>query len=369
MKQQEPKDQGHTSETPEYPPPPSPTAGLRDPSALPQDHAAPPAPETPELGVQRGSEESTERLLAAYQETFDVLEDLPAVVWVRWSGKGPGRFLKVPYLRWFLQYFLGHHVHKSLSTLNRRLHAIAALAGDPDVNKADREAVKLYLQSLPPPPYRRLAFAIFFVALLLALPLRNFGDVTQVLDIIGAVLRFDVSLVARAFQAKEFLNTVRALLVLLLASSVVASLLASPFVLKRMLFNLYPASKERLGSTTAREHALSDEGLYALEDRVFREVGLRRPNELRLDLIFWVFVLILLLFLSVCLGLLTLAAAGILDVTLDVRVEEIPWNVNVELPADPWVFALPTIIFIIAFVVRLKRLLNAWQRRNLPKDD
>jgi hypothetical protein len=304
------------------------------------------------------SEERTRKLLAAYQEILEVAEDLPAVVWVRWSEKGLGRFLQVPYLRWFLRYFLTHHIHKGLSILNRRLHAIAALDSDPDVNKADRETVKLYLQSLPPPPYKRLAFAMFFAALLLALPLRSLGDVTQVLDIVGAILRFDVSLVARAFEAKGFVDTMRAMLVLLLASSVVASLLASPFLLKRMLFNLYPAPKERLGSTTAKEHALRLEGLYALEDQVFREAGLRRPKEVRLDLIFWVLVLMLLLFLSACLGVLALATAGLLDVTIEVTQEEIPWTGTVVLE-DPWVVALPAIIFFIAFVARLKWLLSA----------
>jgi hypothetical protein len=331
-------------------------------------HTTPPVAK-PESKAQHGSEEHTKRLLAAYQEILEVTEALPAVVWVPWGEKRLRRSLKVPYLRWFLRYYLTHHMHKSLSILNRRLHAIAALAGDPDVNKADREAVKLYLQSLPPPPYRRLAFALFFAALLLALPLRSLGDVTQVLDIVGAILRVDVSLVARAFAAKGFLDTVRAILVLLLASSVVASLLASPFVLKRMLFNLYPAPKERLDSTAARKHALSVEGLYALEDQVFREVGLQRPKEMRLDLIFWILVLMVLLLLSACLGLLALAAAGILDVTLEVTFEEISWNVNVILPDDPWVFALPAIIFFVAFVARLKWLLRAWQKRNPPGGD
>src|SRR5918997_7099770 len=115
---------------------------------------------TSESGVPSESEERTKELLGAYQGTLDVAEDLPAVVWVRWGEKGLGRFLKVPYFRWFLRYFLTHHISKSLSDLNRRLHAIAALANDPDTNKVNRETVKLYLQSLPPPPYRKLVFVV-----------------------------------------------------------------------------------------------------------------------------------------------------------------------------------------------------------------
>ena len=360
-----PKDQRRTAETLGHSSPPAQTSEPSDCSVASKDHATA-ANATPESGAQQGSEEHTKRLLAAYQEILEVTEDLPAVVWVRWDEKGLRRFLKVPYLRLFLRYFLTHHMHKSLSTLDRRLHAIAALGSDPDVNKADRETVKLYLQSLPPPPYKRLALAIFFAALLLALPLRSLGDVTQLLDIVGAIyVRFDVSLMARAFEAKELLNTVRAMLVLLLASSVLASLLASPFALKRMLFNLYPAPKERLSSTAAREHTFSIEGLYALEDRVFREVGLRRPKEVRLDLIFWVFVLMLLLLLSVCLGVLALVAARPEGVTWEVTTEEIPKTVTVY-AEDPWIFAVPAIIFFIAFVVVLKRIIIAWRGRNRP---
>src|SRR5918997_1033176 len=171
---------------------------------------------TPESGAQRESEESTKELLAAYQGTLDVVEELPAIVWLRWGEKGLGRFLKIPYLRWFLGYFLTHHIRKGLSTLSRRFHAIDALAEDPDSNKANREAVDLYLKSLPPMPYRNLAFAVVIAALLVALPLQSFGNVFQVLDIVGAMIRFDTSLLARAFAAKELWSTVRAMFVFLL---------------------------------------------------------------------------------------------------------------------------------------------------------
>ena len=361
---EEPKEQRRTAQTPEHSPPYQ-TPEPSDHSALSQDHTTP-AAATPESGAQRESEERTKKLLAAYQGTLDVVEDLPAVVWLRWGEKGLWRFLKIPYLRWFLRYFLTHHIHKSLSTLNRRLHAIAALASDPDANKANREDVKLYLQSLPPTPYRSLAFAVVFAALLVALPLQSFGNVFQVLDIVGAIMRFDISLVARAFAYKELWSTVRAMLVLLLGFAVVASLLTSPFALKRMLFNLYPATKERISSTAAREHTYSVEGLYALEDRVFGEVGLRRPKEGRGDLLVQIFVLMLLLLLSVCLGGLALVIAMSWDITLEVTTDA-PANVNVSLPEVHWIFyALPAIILFIAFVVLLKRIVIAWRRRNRP---
>ena len=325
--------------------------------------------QTLESGAQRESEENTKELLAAYQGMLDVVEELPAIVWLRWGETGLWRFLKVPYLRWFLEYFLTHHIRKSLSTLSRRFHAIDALAEDPNHNKANREAVDLYLKSLPPMPYRNLAFAVVIAALLVALPLQSFGNVFQVLDIVGALIRVDTSQLARAFQYKELWSTVRATIVFLLGFAVVAALLTSPFALKRMLFNLYPATKERIDSTAAREHTFSVEGLYALEDRVFGKVDLRRPKEGRGDLVVQIFLLVLLLLLSLCLGFVALVIAMSWDITIEVT-SEVPAHVNLTLPEVHWIFyALPAIISLVAFVVHLRRLIIAWGRRNRPASD
>ena len=334
-----------------------------------EDHTTTPIDATPQSGAQRESEESTKELLAAYQRTLDIVEELPAIVWLRWGEKGLGRFLKIPYLRWFLGYFLTHHIRKGLSTLSRRFHAIDALAKDSDSNKANREAVDLYLKSLPPMPYRNLAFAVVIGALLVALPLQSFGNVFQVLDIVGALIRFDTSQLARAFQYKELWSTVRATVVFLLGFAVVAVLLTSPFALKRMLFNLHPATKERIGSTAAREHTYSVEGLYALEDRVFGEVGLPRPKEGRGDLMVQIFLLMLLLLLSLFLGFVALVIAMSWDITIEVTFDA-PANVNVTLPEVHWIFyAMPAIISLVAFVVLLRRLIIAWGRRNRPASD
>jgi hypothetical protein len=330
------------------------------------------APQTPESGAQRESEQSTKELLAAYQGMLDVVEELPAIVWLRWGEKGLWRFLKVPYLRWFLGYFLTHHIRKSLSTLSRRFHAIDALAGDPDSNKANREVVDLYLKSLPPMPYRNLAFAVVIAALLVALPLQSFGNVFQVLDIVGALIRFDTSQLARAFQYKELWSTVRATIVFLFGFAVVAALLTSPFALKRMLFNLYPATKERIDSTAARGHTYSVEGLYALEDRVFGEVGLQRPKEGRGDLVVQICILMLLLLLGLFVGFLALVIAMSWDFTIEVTSDapDLPANVNVTLPEVHWIFyALPALISLVAFVVLLRRLIVAWGRRNRPASE
>jgi hypothetical protein len=365
---EDPKDQRRTAQAPEHSSPPDQKAQSSDRLVPSQDH---PAPEdaAPESEPQSDSEELTKKLLAAYQGTLDMAEDLPAIVWVRRGRNGLGHFLKVPYLRWFLRYYLIYHIQKSLNTLNRRLYAIAALANDPDVNKADREKVDLYLKSLPALPYTTLIFAVLIAALLMALPLASFGNVLDVLPLVGSVLRFNIYYVTRSLQGEELDDTVRAAIVLLLALSVVASLLTSPFELKRMLFNLYPATKERIASTAAREHAYCVEGLYALEEQVFREVGLRRPKEGRWDLLFRTFVLVLLLLLSVCLGGLALVVGMSWDIRLKYTTDA-PGNVNFYLPEVHWIFyALPAIIFFIAFVVGLKRLVIALRRRQRPAND
>src|SRR3954454_16475555 len=367
MEHEEPKDQ-RSMPDPQHATPPYPTGEPPDdPSVLYQDHNTSPPVPPPESGAQRESEgQRTKRLLEAYQQTFEVVEDLPAVVWVRWRGKGLRRFLKVPYLRWFIRYFLIHHIYRNLTILNRRFHVMAAMNSDHDVNKWDREAVKLYLQGLPPPPYKRLAFAIFFAALLVALPLRSLGDVTVVLDLVGAIMKVDIGGVAKAFTAKGFGETVRAMLVLLLTSSILAFFLTSPFVLKRMLFNLYPANRERLGFTAAREQSFSVKGVYAIEDQVFSEVGLRRPKETPFDLILRVFVLVVLLLLSVLLGLMALLAAVAAAYAENITLEGTGFYINltVETYWEAFIFfGLPAIIFFMAFVASFRLLLKAWRRR------
>src|SRR5215216_8104416 len=178
----------------------------------------------PEQEAKLESEERIRGLLQAYKDTLRTVEDLPVVVWVPWDRKGPGRYFKVPYLRWFLAYFVTYHIDKSLNTLDRRFNAIAALSDDPDSDRTNRGAVELYLRSLPRPPYGILIFAAVLAALAVALPLQAFGNVFYVLDIVGAVLRFNVGYVGRALEGNELGPTVRSLIVLLVGLIVVGAL-------------------------------------------------------------------------------------------------------------------------------------------------
>jgi hypothetical protein len=128
----EKRDPEPAANTPKSSPNPDQTAEPSSPESS-QDHANP-EDTTPEQEARRESEERVRGLLKAYQETLDTVEELPAVIWVPWDRKGPGSYFKVPYLRWFLKYFVEYHIGRSLDTLNRRFQAIAALSGDPDAN-------------------------------------------------------------------------------------------------------------------------------------------------------------------------------------------------------------------------------------------
>ncbi|MBA2783660.1 MAG: hypothetical protein M3Q62_14920 [Actinomycetota bacterium] len=358
----EKRDPEPAANTPESPPNPDQTAEPSSPE--PSEEHANPEVTTPEQEARRESEERIRGLLEAYQETLDTVEDLPAVVWVPWDRKGPGRYFKVPYLRLFLKYFVEYHIGRSLDTLNRRFYATAALSSDPDANWSKREAVKLYLQSLPRPPYRILIFAAVLAALVIALPLQAFGNVFYVLDLVGAMMRFNVSYVDRAFEGKEIGPTVRSLAVLLVGLIVVGALLTSPFGLKRILFNLHPWTKERLDSTAARSHGFRVEGLYALEDSIFEEAGIRHPKEGRWDLAFQTFLLSLLLVFGLCLAGLSLVIFMSWDINLNVDAGGSA-NVHLTLPKVSWAYyALFTGLVFAAFVLLLRRLLTAWKKRS-----
>jgi hypothetical protein len=309
---------------------------------------------TPDLSVGQSSksEEHTRILLRAYQETLEVAEDLPTIVWIPLRGEGLRRYIKVPHLRWFLRYFLSDHIRRGLSLLNRRFHSSAALTGDSEVNQANITAVEHFLQALPLPPYKRLGIAVLFAVLVLTLPLRRLGDVTPILSFVMYVITLNAQGVTEVVNTTDFFEALSGTLVLLVALFVVGSLPTSTFVLKRLLFNLYPGAKERLGSVAGRDHIYSVEGLYTLEDRTFGEFGSGRPKEFPFDLLVRVLLLALvmlpLIFILGFLPFLLLSS----PLGADRRFTEI--------------CALLTIILLIFFVVRLRRLLFAWRKRNSP---
>ena len=154
------------------------------------------------------------------------------------------------------------------------------------------------------------------------------------------------------------------MIVLLFGLTVVGAVLTSPFGLKRILFNLHPWTNERFDSTAARGHGYRVEGLYILEERVFQEAGIRRPQEGRWDLMFQTFLLLLLLVFGLCLAVLTLAILLAWNIILNVDTGASA-KVNFTLPEVSWVYyALITALIFTAFILLLKRLVAAWKNRS-----
>jgi hypothetical protein len=356
-------DPGPAANTPNSSPNPDQAADPSGPGPS-EDSADPEGTTTPELEAKQGSEERVRGLLKAYQEVLEAVEELPAVVWVPWDRKGLGRYFKVPYLRWFLAYFVTYHIDRSLNTLERRFNAIAALSDDPDANWPKRGAVELYLRSLPKPPYSVLIFAAVLAALVIALPLHAFGNVLYVLDIVGALLRFNVGYLGRALEGDQLGPTVRSVIVLLVGLTVVGAVLTSPFGLKRILFNLHPWTKEHPNSTAARSHGYRAEGLYALEDGVFGEAGIRRPKEGRWDLVFQTFLLSLLLVFGLCMAGLSLVILMSWNIHINADTGSSA-HVNFRLPEVSWVYyAVFSALVFAAFILLLRRLVVAWKKRS-----
>jgi hypothetical protein len=121
---------------------------------------------------------------------------------------------------------------------------------------------------------------------------------------------------------------------------------------------------ERNSAPQPRSHGFRVEGLYALEDSIFGEVGIRRPKEGRWDLVFQTFLLSLLLVFGLCVAGLTLVILMSWDINLNVDVGGSA-NVHFTLPEVSWAYyALFTGLVFAAFVLLLRRLITAWKKRS-----
>src|SRR5215208_2222186 len=144
----EKRDPEPAANTPESSPNPDQTAEPSSPEPS-EDHANPEGT-TPEQDARRESEERIRGLLKAYQETLDTVENLPAVVWVPWDRKGPGRYFKVPYLRLFLKYL-------EAAPIGWLLFALGGVQSDSTALPPllDTYATRLLTQALSRVPHRQ----------------------------------------------------------------------------------------------------------------------------------------------------------------------------------------------------------------------
>jgi hypothetical protein len=236
-------------------------------------------------------------LLAAYNETLDLYDRLPHIVWVRKNQGLLGRFLMVPRWRWPLRYFLAHHMARTLALLKRRFYADTAISGDSDVSRVEREVVENFQQTLPPIPYKRLILGFSFVVFLLA-SLMFGGRQDAILNKVPSAA-FEVatspqniaspqdSEVGKLFGAagKDPASAFTVALTLVILFWVGLTVVVSGFKLKRMLFNLYPLEGDSLLSTSDVDHRARCEGVYMLEARLFSELGMSPPYEPPFDLL------------------------------------------------------------------------------------
>lgn len=239
----------------------------------------------------------TLELLAAYNETLDLYDRLPHIVWVRKNHGLLGRFLLVPRWRWPLRYFLAHHVARTLMLLKRRFYADTAISGDSEVSRVEREVVENFQQTLPPIPYKRLILGLSFLVFLLA-SLMFGGRQDAILNKVPSaaleaatspqnIASPEDSEVGKLFGAarKDPASAFTVGLTLVILFWVGLTVVVSGFRLKRMLFNLYPLERDSLLSTSDVDHRARCEGVYALEARLFSELGMSPPYEPPFDLL------------------------------------------------------------------------------------
>jgi len=263
-------------------------------------------------------------LLAAYNETLDLYDRLPQVVWVRKSQGFVGRFLLVPRWRLPLRYFLAHHVATTLTLLKRQFYADTAISGDSEVNRVERDVVENFQQTLPPIPYKRLVVGLFGPVFLLAslvlgaeqdailnlVPPAALEVTTNPFNAANSDAVLDLADEASRKPGAAFTVALTLLILFWMALTVVAS----GFRLKRMLFNLYPLETDSLLSTSDADHRVNSEGIYALEARLFAKLGMNLPYEPPFDLLVGVPIRILSFLGSVAvilMGIILLVAGGI----------------------------------------------------------
>jgi hypothetical protein len=232
----------------------------------------------------------TRKLLLAYHETLDLVQEPPVVSWVPRTNGRVGRIVRVPRSRWFLRYFLLHHIHRNLAIVRRRLYAKCALESTSDVpTSAELSMIESFEKSLDRVPYRRLVLLLVLTSFVTAFLIANFvlhdlatakplGSVTE------AALTLDTRQAVDAVKTSTVRDVGVAIIILALTFYVTLRLPSAAFALKRSLFNLYPAAWPHLRTIPAESDACRSTGIYSLEDRVCRALNTRR-SEMPFDIV------------------------------------------------------------------------------------
>jgi hypothetical protein len=289
-------------------------------------------------------------LLAVYQAVLNAGDDLSLMPMVLWKRRGRVHYHRRP--KWFVRYLLVRHIHRSLTDLSRRYSARAALEQAALGEDQDREAVRDFLQSLPPDRHKVYLVLLIAAIVVLVRPITTAvvpavnelikvgtgaggfarwlafksGGVhsaqqlskltSEKLQNIEEVASLSVTSIDQAVNALlsggRLEPAVLSVLALGVALSTYVVLLPflPAFLLKRMLFNVSPEPTGGHRSAVARWSVSQATGLYDKENRVFAELGERPPTEFPFDLAVSALAMVLPL---ICCGLLFTLGVSVLS--------------------------------------------------------
>jgi hypothetical protein len=246
------------------------------------------------------------RLLAAYTDTLDVLDGLPAMPavatrWHWWSR--PGAPIRLPRVSWMLRSLTLWHIDRVLSGAEKMFHRRSAL-GIAGAGEADALGAVAKFRASLPSRSKALRIAGLVIAALVGARLLTTlllhvtpghvdpnapGSVAnQLLDKMLSEFQLTSGSIGPAvdnvFKASPDVLALAALL-LLVSLYLVMWPVASAFRLKRLLLNLYPHADSMRGSTPASWSVSRSTGVYSLERETFAMLGARVPSEPPLDLV------------------------------------------------------------------------------------
>lgn len=231
-------------------------------------------------------------LLAGYRQVLRSADSLPPAQVIK---GGEGAWLsRVPVLvtRAFLRPLVASHARQRALALERALHYEVAATGTD--RSASLGALEHFRQSLPDIPTRRYMVSFLGAVLVCALLVSNVARALApteldearraMRELAGATVTVNTDALINGAEKFTLGSAIAAVVVVTLSLQFVALLPLASFRLKRILFNLYPATAVDVDQARASVERRRSIGLYELEARVFEAHDLPRPCERPVDL-------------------------------------------------------------------------------------